>query len=142
MLAVKNSTNRRDARSPAAAITTGKFRPDGITGTISAVCFWSNITSFMLPQSRSPSTPFLKLWALTCAVLCALFCTVWNVHILDRANDQAFARRFHNRGADAVQPVDLQHTGNLRQQAVEQAEVAAGDPQDGGQALFIVNHAA
>jgi hypothetical protein len=37
ILAVKNSTNRRDARLPAAEITTGRFKLACANGTISAV---------------------------------------------------------------------------------------------------------
>src|SRR5437870_12622532 len=52
-------------------------------------------------------------------------------------NDETCTSRFHDLLGDRLQLVDLEDTAELRQQAMEQAEVAAGDADDGRDGLLI-----
>src|SRR5215471_13708132 len=52
-------------------------------------------------------------------------------------NDETCPGRFDDLLGDRLQLVDLENTADLRQQAVEQAEVAASDADDGRDGLLI-----
>src|SRR5215813_8874821 len=52
-------------------------------------------------------------------------------------NDETCTGRFDDLLGDRLQLVDLENTANLRQQTVEQAEVAAGNADDSRDRLLI-----
>jgi hypothetical protein len=56
---------------------------------------------------------------------------------LCRTNDQALSGRFHNFPSDTAEVVDLKDTADLRKEALKQAEVAAGDPNDAGNGFTV-----
>ena len=53
------------------------------------------------------------------------------------ANDQALPGRFHNFPGDAAEMVDLKDTSDLSKEALEQAKVSAGDPNDAGHGFTV-----
>jgi len=56
---------------------------------------------------------------------------------LSDTNHEGAARRFHHIVGDRVQAVDPQDALDLDEQAVEQTEIAARDPHDGGDRLRV-----
>ena len=57
---------------------------------------------------------------------------------LGGTNDEALPGRFYDFPRHPRQRIDLHQAGDLRQQTVQQAEIAARDPDDGRQDVFIV----
>jgi hypothetical protein len=56
---------------------------------------------------------------------------------LCRTNDQALSGRFHNLPSNAAEMVDLKDTADLSKEALEQAKVAAGDPNNAGDGFTV-----
>jgi hypothetical protein len=61
----------------------------------------------------------------------------WPLEELDGANHQALPCRFHDLPRNLCQGIDFHQACDLRQQTVEQTEIATGDPDDGRQHICI-----